>query len=81
MIKIDWSEKSTWRGAAMFVAGTIGFVLLVPVVIEIFNATSSEQVKFALEKSTAIAGACMSVGQTVSGLIGIIFSDKGQVNV
>lgn len=76
MISINLSERSTWRGAVRIVAGSIGLCLLVPVVIEIANATSPEQIKFALTKATAFASAPGLVGETISGIIGFLFSDK-----
>lgn len=81
MITIDLSERSTWRGAAMAVAGAGGLYLIIPEILEISHAASSAQLEFALAKVTALASAIGLAGQTASGLIGIMFSDKGQSDV
>ena len=76
MININLSERSTWRGMVRIVAGSVGLCLLVPVAIEIAQATSPDQIKFALTKATAFASASGLVGETITGLIGFLFSDK-----
>lgn len=81
MITIDLSERSTWRGAAMAVAGAGGLYLIIPEILEISRAASSAQLEFALAKVTALATAIGLAGQMASGLIGIMFSDKGQSDV
>lgn len=81
MITIDLSERSTWRGAAMAVAGAGGLYLIIPEILEISHAASSAQLEFALAKVTALATAIGLAGQMASGLIGIMFSDKGQSDV
>lgn len=78
MITIDLSERSTWRGAAMAVAGAGGLYLIIPEILQISHAASSAQLEFALAKVTALASAIGLAGQTASGLIGVMFSDKGQ---
>lgn len=81
MITIDLSERSTWRGAAMAVAGAGGLYLIVPEIMAISQAESSAQLGFALEKVTALASGIGLAGQTVSGLIGVMFSDQGKSDV
>jgi hypothetical protein len=78
VITIDLSERSTWRGAAMAVAGAGGLYLIIPEILQISHAASSAQLEFALAKVTALASAIGLAGQTASGLIGVMFSDKGQ---
>lgn len=78
MITIDLSERSTWRGAAMAVAGAGGLYLIIPEILQISHAASSAQLEFALAKVTALASAIGLAGQMASGLIGVMFSDKGQ---
>ena len=75
MITIDLSDGSTWRGAVMAATGAVGLYL-----IAISNAESSAQIGFALEKVTALASGIGLAGQTASGLIGMLFSDKGKQN-
>lgn len=81
MIKVDFSERSTWRGVTMIVAGLAGLYLIGPEIVAISKTTDSAQLQFVLSKVTALATAIGLAGQTASGLIGIIFSDKGQGNV
>lgn len=80
MITIDLSERSTWRGAAMAVAGAGGLYLIIPEILQISHAASSEQLEFALAKVTALASAIGLAGQTASGLIGVMFSDNVEVD-
>lgn len=77
MISIDLKERSTWRGIAMAIAGGFGLYYIGPEISALSTATTTEQVQFLALKSTAIATAIGLAGQTASGLIGIIFSDKG----
>ena len=76
MISIDLKERSTWRGIAMVIAGGFGMYYIGPEIAALSAATTTEQVQFLTLKSTAVATAVGLAGQTVSGLIGIIFSDK-----
>lgn len=76
MISIDLKERSTWRGIAMVIAGGFGMYYIGPEIAALSAATTAEQVQFLTLKSTAVATAVGLAGQTVSGLIGIIFSDK-----
>ena len=76
MISIDMKERSTWRGIAMVIAGGFGMYYIGPEIAALSAATTTEQVQFLTLKSTAVATAVGLAGQTVSGLIGIIFSDK-----
>lgn len=80
MITIDLSDGSTWRGAVMAATGAVGLYLIIPEIIAISNAESSAQIGFALEKVTALASGIGLAGQTASGLIGMLFSDKGKQN-
>lgn len=77
MIAIDLKERSTWRGIATAIAGSAGLYYIGPEVAALSAATTTEQVQFIALKSTAIATAIGLAGQTASGLIGVIFSDKG----
>lgn len=77
MISIDIKERSTWRGIVMVVTGLSALGFLSPIIVEMFNATTTEHLQFLGLKSTIIGAAIGLTGQTVSGLIGIIFSDKG----
>jgi hypothetical protein len=81
MITIDLSERSTWRGAVMAVAGAGGLYLIIPEIMAISQAESSAQLGFALEKVTALASGIGLAGQTASGLIGMLFGDKGKSDV
>jgi hypothetical protein len=78
MITIDLSERSTWRGAIMAVAGAGGLYLIIPEILAISQAESSAQIGFAVEKVTALASGIGLAGQTASGLIGMLFGDKGE---
>lgn len=77
MISIDIKERSTWRGIVMAVTGLLALGFLLPIIVEMFDATTTEHLQFLGLKSTIIGAAIGLTGQTVSGLIGIIFSDKG----
>lgn len=76
MISIDIKERSTWRGAVMAVTGLFALGFLAPTIFEMFGATSQEHLQLLILKSTAIASAIGLAGQTASGLIGTLFSDK-----
>lgn len=77
MISIDIKERSTWRGIVMAVTGLLALGFLLPIIVEMFDATTTEHLQFLGLKSTIIGAAIGLTGQTVSGLIGIIFNDKG----
>lgn len=77
MISVDFKERSTWRGVVMSVTGLFALSLTLPIIVEMFNATTTEHLQFLGLKSTIIGAAIGLTGQTVSGLIGIIFNDKG----
>ncbi len=76
MIKIDISQPSTWRGAVMAVAGFAGLWYIAPEISALSKATTAEQVGFFLSKASALATAIGLAGQTMSGLIGLLFIDK-----
>lgn len=77
MISIDIKERSTWRGIVMAITGLLALGFLLPIIVEMFDATTTEHLQFLGLKSTIIGTAIGLTGQTVSGLIGLIFSDKG----
>lgn len=77
MISVDFRERSTWRGIVMAVTGLLALGLISPIIVEMFNATTTEHLQFLGLKSTIIGAAIGLTGQTASGLIGIVFSDKG----
>lgn len=77
MVSIDFKERSTWRGIIMAITGLLALSLILPIIVEMFNATTTEHLQFLGLKSTIIGAAIGLTGQTVSGLIGLIFSDKG----
>lgn len=77
MVKIDFSQSSTWRGIVMALAGCVGLYLMAPDIVALSASSTTEQVQFFLAKTTALATSIGLVGQTISGLIGTIFSDKG----
>lgn len=81
MIQIDINQPSTWRGAAMTLAGAAGLWYIAPEISALSQATTADQVQFFLGKATALATAIGLAGQTASGFIGILFSDKGAANV
>lgn len=76
MISIDIKERSTWRGIVMAITGLLALGFLLPIIVEMFDATTTEHLQFLGLKSTIIGAAIGLTGQTVSGLIGLIFSDK-----
>ena len=77
MVKINFSQPSTWRGIVMALAGCAGLYLMAPEIAALSASSTIEQVQFFLAKTTALATGIGLVGQTISGLIGTIFSDKG----
>lgn len=81
MIQIDINQPSTWRGAVMTLAGAAGLWYIAPEISALSKATTAEQVGFFLSKASALATAIGLAGQTASGLIGILFSDKEVSNV
>ncbi len=81
MIQIDILQPSTWRGSVMTLAGAAGIWYIAPEIQALSHATTTDQVQFLLSKTTAMATAIGLAGQTASGLIGILFSDKGSTNV
>lgn len=81
MIQIDFSQPSTWRGSAMTLAGAAGLWYIAPEIQALSQATTADQVQFFLSKTTALATAIGLAGQTASGLVGVLFSDKGKTNV
>lgn len=76
MISVDFSQPSTWRGIAMAGAGIAGGWYMLPEIQSLSSASTPDQVQFFLSKTTALATAIGLFGQTVSGLIGILFNDK-----
>ena len=77
MLSVDLSQPSTWRGVAMLLAGAIATWLIAPEIAAIRVAIDLEQVQFASTKALALGTACSALGQIASGLIGVLFSDKG----
>lgn len=57
-------------------AGIAGGWYMLPEIQSLSSASTPDQVQFFLSKTTALATAISLFGQTVSGLIGILFSDK-----
>lgn len=80
MISIDIKERSTWRGIVMALTGLIALGCLAPTIFEMFGATSQEHLQLLILKSTAITSAIGLAGQTASGLIGTLFTDKVSKN-
>jgi hypothetical protein len=76
MIFIDFLQPSTWRGIVMAASGIAGLYFIVPEIMALSASSTPEQVQFFLSKTTALASAIGLAGQTASGLIGTIFSDK-----
>lgn len=76
MINIDITQPSTWRGTVMALAGGAGLWYISPEIAALAAATTTDQVQFHLSKATALATAIGLSGQTASGVIGMIFSDK-----
>lgn len=76
MIKIDFTQPSTWRGAAKFVAGAIAMGLIAPQIFAIIFATDAAEVQLAVTKSLAFGTVSLAMGQISSGLIGFLFDDN-----
>lgn len=57
-------------------AGAAGLWYISPEISALAKATTADQVQFFLGKATALATAIGLVGQTASGLIGILFDDN-----
>lgn len=76
MFSINLSERSTWRGIVMAITGLFALGLITPIIFDMFEATTTEHLQFLGLKSTIIGAAIGLAGQTVSGLIGIVFGDK-----
>lgn len=76
MIKIDFTQPSTWRGAVNAVAGVIAICLIFPQVLAIIRATGADQVQLAVTKSIAFGSVFMAMSQIASGLIGFLFHDS-----
>jgi len=52
----------------------LGFIL--PIIYYMYGATTTEHLQFLALKSTTIGAAIGLTGSTISGLIGVVFSDK-----
>ena len=76
MISINLSERSTWRGIVMAITGLFALGFIVPIILSMFDATTTEHLQFLALKSTVIGSAISLTGSTLSGLIGILFADK-----
>ncbi|MBK7544098.1 MAG: hypothetical protein IPI57_20670 [Candidatus Competibacteraceae bacterium] len=76
MISVDFTQPSTWRGVVMAVTGIAGLYYIGPEISALSASSTPDQVQFFLSKTTALASAIGLAGQTASGLIGTIFSDK-----
>ncbi len=76
MISVDFRECSTWRGVVMAVTGLTALGLILPIIYYMYGATTTEHLQFLALKSTTIGAAIGLAGSTISGLIGVIFSDK-----
>jgi drug/metabolite transporter (DMT)-like permease len=72
---INWSQPSTWRGVVMGLCGVVALGLGLPVIRELLAATSVDQISMAAAKGAALASLFSVIGQSVSGLIGTLFSD------
>lgn len=76
MISVDFRERSTWRGIVMVVTGLTALGFILPIIYYMYGATTIEHLQFLALKSTTIGAAIGLTGSTISGLIGVIFSDK-----
>lgn len=76
MIFVDFTQPSTWRGIVMVASGIAGLYFIGPEIVALSASSTPDQVQFFLSKATALASAIGLAGQTASGLIGTIFSDK-----
>lgn len=76
MISVDFSQPSTWRGIAMAGAGFAGLWYLLPEINAIYEAVTNEQLQFHGKKIETLAMAIGLAGQTISGLVGVLFNDK-----
>ena len=75
-IRSSWLQHKIDRDKAERAAGAGGLYLIIPEIVAISQAASSAQLEFSLAKVTALASAVGLAGQTASGLIGVMFSDK-----